>query len=87
METLDLIEEYNPEGVCIRRTINGYELPSDTEPSIQIFRQLNSVTTKKYLTKEEAKHIYNYHHSTHLIMPNEVNNDQNHKKIFSLKEK
>ena len=60
MNTLDLIEEYNQEGVCIKRTINGFDLPSDTEPSIQIFRNLNSITTKKYMSKEEAEYIYGY---------------------------
>ena len=59
-DALEMIEEYNPEGVCIKRTINGYDLPPDTEPSIAIFKNLSSVTQKFYMTPEEAKHRFGY---------------------------
>lgn len=55
METVELIEEYDSNGVCVKRSINGHELPADTEPSIQIFKNVSSVTQKFYLTKEEVK--------------------------------
>ena len=60
METapLELYEEYNQDGVCIRRTINGIDLPADTEPSIQILVNCTALTQKKYMTKEEVRHIY-----------------------------
>lgn len=63
--TLEMVEEYNPEGVCIKRTINGYELPPDTEPSVVIFKELSSVTQKFYMTPEEAKHRFGYLASPH----------------------
>ena len=55
---LELYEEYNQAGVCVKRTINGIDLPADTEPSVQIFKECTSLTQKKYMTKEEVKHIY-----------------------------
>lgn len=60
MNKLEMFEEYNKDGVCIRRTINGYELPPDTEPSIQIFKECSSMTQKFYMTEEEAKERFNY---------------------------
>jgi len=54
-EKLEMFEEYNKDGVCIKRTINGHELPADTEPSIQIFNGCSSITQKFYMTPEEAK--------------------------------
>jgi len=54
-ETLEMIEEYNSNGVCVKRTINGFDLPPDKEPSVVIFRNLKSITQKFYMTKEEAR--------------------------------
>lgn len=57
-EYLELVEEFNEKGVCIRRTINGCELPPDTEPSVVIFKNLKNVVQKKYMTPEEVKNRY-----------------------------
>jgi len=57
---LEMLEEYNPQGVCIKRSINGYSLPADKTPSVVIFKNVKSLTQKFYLTKEEAKLRYNY---------------------------
>lgn len=56
----ELVEEYNREGVCVKRTINGYELPPDVLPSVQIFVDRTSLTHKFYMTPEETKHKYGY---------------------------
>lgn len=59
-QTLELVEEYNPQGICIKRTINGFELPPDKEPSIAIFKDFSSLTQKFYMTEQEAKERFNY---------------------------
>lgn len=51
-----LEETYNTQGVCIKRTANGKELPSDTKPSILIledygqkwFKQRKVLSTEEY---------------------------------------
>jgi hypothetical protein len=58
MEKLEMIEEYNKDGICVKRTINGYDLQSDTEPSIQIFKACSSISRKFFLTPEEVKERY-----------------------------
>jgi hypothetical protein len=55
-ELFEMILEYNKDGVCIKRTINGYELPPDTEPTIQILKNCYSITRKFYLTEKESEH-------------------------------
>lgn len=53
-----IIEEvYNQQGICIKRTANGKELPADTEPSIVILdaEVFNWYKQIKILTKVEAK--------------------------------
>lgn len=57
-EVLEMIEEYNKDGICIKRTVNGFELPADTEPSVQIFKNLHSVSQEFYMTKEEFNNKY-----------------------------
>jgi len=59
-ERIELLEEYNPEGICVKRTINGFELPTDKEPSVAIFKNISSITQKFYLTREEAEHKYGF---------------------------
>lgn len=59
MDKLEMIEEYNKDGVCVKRTINGYELPADTEPSIQIFNRCSSIAQKFYMTPKEAQEKFN----------------------------
>lgn len=58
MEIYELYEEYNRDGVCTKRTINGFELPHDTEPSVQILTNVDCISQKRYLTKEEVKQRY-----------------------------
>lgn len=58
IDKLELLEEYNLKGVCIKRTINGVDLPADKDPSIAIFKNVSSITQKFYLTPEEAKNRY-----------------------------
>jgi hypothetical protein len=60
-DKLEMIETYNQQGVCIKRTINGYDLPPDKEPSVQIIKNLESVTRNTFMTKEEFDHIYKHH--------------------------
>ena len=57
---LELVEEYNQLGICIKRSINGVNLPSDTKPSVVILKNITSITQKFYLTQEEAKEKYGY---------------------------
>lgn len=57
-QKIEIVEEYNQEGVCVRRTANGIELPADTEPSAVIFMDVSSLTQKFYMTPEEAKHRF-----------------------------
>lgn len=58
MDRLEMTEEYNEKGICVKRSINGHELPADTEPSVVILKNLTSVNQKMLLTKEEVKNIY-----------------------------
>ena len=58
LELVELVEKYNPQGVCIRRTINGYDLPADKEPSIVIIKNVSSITKKFFMTKKEAENRY-----------------------------
>ena len=60
MKLLELKEEYNKEGICVRRTINGYELPPDKQPSVIILKNLTSVSQKFYLTEKEAEVRFGY---------------------------
>lgn len=60
MEKLELLEEFNKQGVCVRRTLNGHELSPDTEPSAIIFANVQSITQKFFLSPEEAKHKYGF---------------------------
>lgn len=55
---IDLFEEYNQEGVVVRRTLNGIEVSPDKEPSVVIFRNCRSVTTKKFMTPKEVESIW-----------------------------
>ncbi len=55
---LQIVEEYNKDGICIKRTINGYKLPADKEPSIQIWKNCSSITQKFYMSKEDVKNKY-----------------------------
>lgn len=64
MDKLEMVEKYNKDGVCISRTINGFELPTDTEPSVQIFKNLESVTQNFYMTPREAQERFNYSPNT-----------------------
>ena len=57
---LEMIEKYNEKGVCIERSINGYKLEPDTEPSIQIFKNISSIEQHFFLTPEQARQTYNY---------------------------
>ena len=57
-DAIELLEEYNEKGVCIKKTINGFEFPPDKEPSAVLLRNVKTLTQKFYLTKEEAKEIY-----------------------------
>ena len=59
-EKLELVEEYNQQGVCVRRTINGHELPADKEPSVVIFKNVESISQKFYSTTEETKQRHDY---------------------------
>lgn len=58
MEMVELFEEYNEKGVCVKRTINGIEIPADTEPSIEILMNCRSITHKRFMTPKEAKELY-----------------------------
>jgi len=60
MERLELLEEFNKKGVCVRRTLNGHELSPDTEPSAVIFRNVTNLTQKFFLTPQEAQHRYGF---------------------------
>ena len=57
-DKIELLEEYNEKGICVKRTINGFELPADKEPSVVFFGDVKTLTQKSYLTKEEAKERY-----------------------------
>jgi len=35
-EMVNITEYYNEKGVCVKRTANGVDLPTDTEPSVKI---------------------------------------------------
>jgi len=53
-----MTEKYNKDGVCIERSVNGYPLPPDTEPSVQIFTNCEWLEQKTYMTPEEVKNRY-----------------------------
>lgn len=55
---LELYEEYNQDGVCVKRTVNGIALSADIEPSVQILKECAWLTQKKFMTREEVKNIY-----------------------------
>lgn len=59
-EILEIIEEYNQDGICIKRTINCLELPPDKEPSIKIFVDLctGTITQKFYMSKNQVKNKF-----------------------------
>lgn len=52
---MELIEVYNKDGKCVERSINGVPLSPDKTPSVAIFMECSSITTKSYMTEEEAR--------------------------------
>ncbi len=60
-ERVNITEYYDKNGVCVKRTANGIDLPADTEPSVQFFMQdVVYVNQKMYMTKEEFKNRFNF---------------------------
>lgn len=54
MEQVQITEYYDKNGICVKRTANGIDLPADTEPSVQfLMQEVASVTQKSYMSKEE----------------------------------
>jgi len=61
---VELSEEYNKEGVCVKRAINGVSVPHDEHPSVLfVGKDIKSATcikTQKYMTPMQANKVYGY---------------------------
>ena len=58
-DLVTITEYFNKDGVCIKRTANGVDLPSDTEPSVKFFMQdVENVSQKMWITKQEFKNRF-----------------------------
>jgi len=61
---VELSEEYNKEGVCVKRSINGQDIPHDKHPSVvfmgEDIKSANCIKTKKYMTPMQANKVYGY---------------------------
>jgi hypothetical protein len=58
-DTIELFEEFDNDGVCIKRTANGIELPTDIEPSMYIdLEKISSVSQKFFMTKAHFEQRY-----------------------------
>jgi hypothetical protein len=53
MEKINIVEYFNKEGVCIKRTTNGIDLPADTEPSVFFMEDVKWAEQRTTMTKEE----------------------------------
>jgi len=59
-----LSEEYNKEGVCVKRAINGVSIPHDEHPTAEFLgediKYATSIQMKRYMTPLKANKIYGY---------------------------
>ena len=61
---VELTEEYNKEGVCVKREIGGVSIPNDEHPSVEFLgediKYATSIQTTKFLTPAVANKVYGY---------------------------
>ena len=58
-EFVNIVEYYDKNGVCRKRTANGVDLPADTEPSVVFLMQDCAWAIQKTrMTREDVKNRY-----------------------------